>query len=77
MNCSYIIIKYYYNMNQTIIVVLVLIILVALFNKNKERFDGVGKGFGMYYHPGPCCKSKSCYPGMYLGNDFWIQNWFY
>ena len=63
-------------MNQLIIIVLFLIIVLSIFNRQSETFDGIGKSFGRYYHPKSCCKSKSCYPGMYLGNDFWTQNWF-
>ena len=59
--------------------ILLIILIVVITNKNnqKESFDGIGKGFGMYYHPRNCCKSKDCYPGMYIGKDFWLKNWFY
>ena len=53
---------------------LCIIIVMGVINRLKERFDGVGKGFAMYYHPRKCCKSQRCYPGMYLGNDFWRKN---
>ena len=54
------------------------LILLSIFNKSKnEDFNGIGKSFAMYYPPQQCCKSNDCYPGMYLGNDFWIRNWLF
>ena len=63
-------------MKQIIIGILLVVLLISLFNKNKENFSGIGKSFSMYYHPKSCSKCKSCYPGMYLGNDFWANNWY-
>ena len=61
---------------HVIIYFLIILLLFGILSPLKiESFDGIGKGFGMYYHPKSCCKSKSCYPGMYLGNDFWLLNW--
>ena len=59
---------------MNIIILFLLIIILITCVGNIENFDGVGKGFGQFYFPKKCCKSMSCYPGMYLGNDFWILN---
>jgi len=59
---------------MNIILFSLLIILIVISTQKIENFDGIGKGFGQFYFPKKCCKSKSCYPGMYLGNDFWILN---
>ena len=52
-------------------IIIIIVVLIGLLILRKEHFDGVGKGFSVYYRPQECCKSKDCYPGMYLGNDFW------
>ena len=67
------------NNNIVVLILILIIIMVLIINNtcNIETFDGIGKGFATYYHPQSCCKHKSCYPGMYLGSDFWMKNWFY
>ena len=57
-----------------IVIFLVFIIFLIINNKSNEHFSGIGKSFGTYYHPEKCCKKNSCYPGMYLGNDFFTLN---
>ena len=59
-----------------IIIFLVFILFFAINKKleKKEDFDGIGKSFSRFFYPKKCCKSKSCYPGMYLGNDFFNKN---
>jgi len=59
---------------EFIFFVLFLVIILNLFNRFSVRFFGYGKGFSRYYHPKKCCKSDNCYPGMYLGNEFWNKN---
>ena len=59
------------------IVLFLIVILFFAINRKREKredFDGIGKGFSQFYFPKNCCKSKSCYPGMYLGADFWTKN---
>ena len=59
-----------------IIIFLVFILFYAINNKIgvRENFDGIGKGFAQFFPPKSCCKTKSCYPGMYIGTDFWDKN---
>tara|TARA_B100001093_G_scaffold510644_1_gene576921 strand:+ start:2425 stop:2622 length:198 start_codon:yes stop_codon:yes gene_type:complete len=59
-----------------IVLFLIFVLFYAINTKisTKEDFDGIGKGFGQFFFPKSCCKSKSCYPGMYLGRDFWQKN---
>ena len=64
-------------MSNYLMYILLVILIIIIFNKNREDFDGIGKGFTMYYSPQKCCKSKDCYPGMYLGNNFWTRNWLF
>lgn len=60
---------------NSIFIIILLIILIIITNNNFEKFDGVGKSFGQFYFPQNCCKSRDCYPGSYLGADFWAKNW--
>ena len=65
------------------LIILVIIIISIFIYKNyfgkqeikedKESFDGVGKGFSVYYKPEKCLKSNNCFPGMYTGNDFNVK----
>ena len=48
-------------------------IFKAGFN-NVESFDGIGKSFGQFFFPKKCCKSTDCYPGMYVGPNFYNKN---
>ena len=59
---------------MNIIILCLFFIVLLIISHPIENFDGIGKSFGQFYFPQKCCKSKSCYPGMYLGNDFWIMN---
>ena len=36
--------------------------------------EGDGKGFNTYYKPNQCCKDKGCFPGSYIGADFYKKN---
>jgi hypothetical protein len=59
-----------------IILFLIFIIFFAVNRKItiQEDFDGIGKGFSQFFFPKSCCKYNDCYPGMYLGNNFWEKN---
>jgi len=62
-----------------IIILLIVITILCLYGQYSikiESFDGIGKGFGMYYYPNKCCKSDNCYPGMYIGknNQYGAEN---
>lgn len=59
---------------EFVIFALFMIVILGVLNRFHERFDGIGKSFSIYHHPKKCCKSKDCYPGMYLGNNFWQKN---
>lgn len=59
------------------IVLFLIFILFYAVNRStetREGFDGIGKGFANFVAPRSCCNTKGCYPGMYLGNDFWEKN---
>lgn len=46
-------------------------ILILLCNTKKEKFDGIGKNFGVYYKPHDICIPQlNCYPGSYV-NSSW------
>jgi hypothetical protein len=59
------------------LIFLSLIIIMSIFKagfNNVESFDGIGKSFGQFFFPKKCCKSTDCYPGMYVGPNFYNKN---